>query len=87
MKLWLHWKESAAYVKWRMSGTRHVSVLRLASYLRVKNILNGDALLVEQGSCRLTAVMEDFDNIVILHQCMEPLELQVLPLLLHVKDT
>ena len=58
-----------------------------ADHLGVKDVADCNALLVEESSCRLTAVMKDLDNVVVLQQGMEALHLQVTPLLLHIKST
>ena len=47
--------------------------MRLADYLSVKDIFHVDALLVEQGSCSLAAVMKDFGHFLVAHQVMKTL--------------
>ena len=54
-------------------------------HLSVKHIAYGDILLAEEGSCSLTAVVQDLDNLVVVQQGVEALHLQLHLLLLHVK--
>ena len=47
--------------------------MQYGAHLGVKDILDLDALLIKQGSCSLSAMMENLDNLAVSHQIVKAL--------------